>query len=81
MSNLWSGRFAGEPDKAVFDWGKSLPIDRRFAKGWELMAISGGAGIGVMGEWDGQFLRPLAAMGGGEFVPLRWILAAEAEAA
>jgi argininosuccinate lyase len=29
MSNLWSGRFAGEPDKAVFDWGRSLSVDRR----------------------------------------------------
>ena len=29
MSTLWSGRFAGEPDKGVFDWGKSLSIDRR----------------------------------------------------
>jgi len=29
MSNLWSGRFAGEPDKTVFDWGRSLSVDRR----------------------------------------------------
>jgi argininosuccinate lyase len=29
MSTLWSGRFAGEPDAAVFNFGKSLPIDRR----------------------------------------------------
>ena len=29
MSHLWSGRFAGEPDPAVFEWGKSLPVDRR----------------------------------------------------
>ena len=60
--------------------GAALPIDRRFDKGWELMAISGGTGINVMGEWDGTILRPLAAVGAGEFVPLKWILAAEAEA-
>jgi argininosuccinate lyase len=29
MSHLWSGRFAGDPDPAVFEWGKSLPVDRR----------------------------------------------------
>jgi argininosuccinate lyase len=29
MTTLWSGRFAGEPDKDVFDFGKSLPVDRR----------------------------------------------------
>ena len=61
--------------------GATLPLDRRFDKGWELMAISGGGGIGVFGEWDGNVLRPLAAAGAGEFVPLKWILAAEAEAA
>jgi argininosuccinate lyase len=26
---LWSGRFADEPDKDVFDYGKSLSVDRR----------------------------------------------------
>ncbi|MPY89261.1 MAG: argininosuccinate lyase [Luteitalea sp.] len=26
---LWSGRFAGEPDEAVFAWGSSFGIDRR----------------------------------------------------
>ena len=29
MSTLWSGRFSGEPDKEVFDYGKSLSVDRR----------------------------------------------------
>jgi argininosuccinate lyase len=27
--SLWSGRFAGEPDKDVFDFGKSLAVDKR----------------------------------------------------
>jgi argininosuccinate lyase len=27
--SLWSGRFAGEPDKAVFEFGKSLVVDKR----------------------------------------------------
>ncbi len=29
MSTLWSGRFTSEPDKGVFDYGKSLSVDRR----------------------------------------------------
>jgi argininosuccinate lyase len=29
MSTLWSGRFSAEPDAEVFDYGRSLPIDRR----------------------------------------------------
>jgi argininosuccinate lyase len=29
MTNLWSGRFAGEPDRTVFEFGRSFPFDRR----------------------------------------------------
>ena len=29
MSTLWSGRFTSEPDKEVFEYGKSLAVDRR----------------------------------------------------
>lgn len=32
MSNLWSGRFAGEPDKEVFEFGRSFPFDRRLVE-------------------------------------------------
>ena len=32
MSTLWSGRFAGEPDKDVFEHGKSLGVDKRLAE-------------------------------------------------
>ncbi len=32
MSTLWSGRFSGEPDKEVFEYGKSLSVDRRLAE-------------------------------------------------
>jgi argininosuccinate lyase len=31
MSTLWSGRFSQEPDKEVFEYGKSLGVDRRLA--------------------------------------------------
>jgi argininosuccinate lyase len=29
MSNLWSGRFSGAPDKDVFAFGRSFPFDQR----------------------------------------------------
>ena len=29
MTNLWSGRFSGEPDKDVFEFGRSLAVDKR----------------------------------------------------
>ncbi len=32
MANLWSGRFAGEPDKDVFEFGKSFPFDKRLVE-------------------------------------------------
>ena len=31
-ATLWSGRFAAEPDKDVFDYGKSLSVDRRLVE-------------------------------------------------
>jgi hypothetical protein len=39
--------------------GRSIPVDPRFDGGWELLAISGGAGITVAGEWQGERLLPL----------------------
>jgi len=29
MSTLWSGRFGSEPDREVFEYGRSLQVDRR----------------------------------------------------
>jgi len=32
MTTLWSGRFTADPDAEVFDYGKSLPVDRRLVE-------------------------------------------------
>jgi argininosuccinate lyase len=32
MPNLWSGRFAVEPDRDVFEFGRSFPFDRRLVE-------------------------------------------------
>ena len=57
MSHLWSGRFAGEPDPAVFEWGKSLPVDRRLIEdditGSEAWAEAL-AGAGVLSPAEAQ---------------------------
>jgi SWIM zinc finger len=39
--------------------GNSLPLELADLRGWQLLAMSGGKAIHLMGEWDGQFLRPL----------------------
>ena len=50
MSTLWSGRFAGDPDRDVFEFGRSLAVDRRLidddltgSRAWA--EALGGAGV------------------------------------
>ena len=33
------------------------------SQGWALLALSGGQPLSLMGEWNGETLRPLAAQG------------------
>jgi hypothetical protein len=47
--------------------GRGLPIDPHSDVG-PVLAVSGGDGCDLFGEWDGRALRPLAAMVGGEVV-------------
>jgi len=60
MANLWSGRFAGEPDKAVFDWGKSLSVDCRLfdddVTGSQAWAAALGR-AGVLSEEDARTIH------------------------
>jgi hypothetical protein len=50
--------------------GRVLPLRPTFTLGWELRALSGGAPLGVFGEWDGESLLPLSAFAGGRLVAL-----------
>jgi hypothetical protein len=50
--------------------GLALPLARRFARGWRLLAISGGWPLALFGEWDGDTLLPLCAWAEGRFVVL-----------
>jgi len=50
--------------------GLVLPLARRFARGWRLLALSGGQPLALFGEWDGDALLPLSAWAEGRFVVL-----------
>jgi SWIM zinc finger len=50
--------------------GLALPLARRFAHGWRLLALSGGQPVALFGEWDGDVLLPLSAWAGERFVVL-----------
>jgi SWIM zinc finger len=41
--------------------GHALPLKPGFAQAWRLMAMSGGRPLGLMGEWDGEWVLPLSA--------------------
>ncbi|NTV65277.1 MAG: SWIM zinc finger family protein, partial [Oscillochloris sp.] len=49
--------------------GRALPLVPQFARGWELVARSGGRPFFLCGEWDGDWLAPLSAWADG-FVDL-----------
>ena len=44
--------------------GRHLPLAVSDTQGWALMAMSGGQPVAVMGEWNGDVLRPLSVQGG-----------------
>ena len=50
--------------------GQSLPMAVDERASWAMMALSGGQAIDVVVAFDGRHLRPLAAMGGRQFVSL-----------
>jgi hypothetical protein len=50
--------------------GKALKLSPRFAKGWELLALSGGHSLKIFGEWNGETLYPLSLWLEGRFIPL-----------
>ncbi len=57
----------GVPGAAVLvcDDGRSVQINGAFSSWWQLLAVSGGHPVGIMGEWDGYELTPLSVMAEG----------------
>jgi hypothetical protein len=53
-----------EADGFSLLWGgQSLRLTLSDAEGWALLALSGGQPLSLMGEWNGETLRPLSAQG------------------
>lgn len=53
-----------EADGFSLLWGgQSLPLTLTVNEGWALLALSGGQPLSLMGEWNGETLRPLSASG------------------
>ena len=50
--------------------GKALPLSPRFARGWEVLAVSGGRPVSTFGEWDGQTFLPMGVSSDGQYVRL-----------
>jgi len=53
-----------EADGFSLHWGdQSLPLTLGESDSWALLALSGGQPLSLMGEWNGEALRPLTATG------------------
>jgi hypothetical protein len=50
--------------------GKSLTLDPRFSRLWQLVALSGGMPLDVFGEWNGESLLPLSVVAEGRSLEL-----------
>ena len=64
MAHLWSGRFAGDPDAALFEFGASFRFDRRLFEDDVAGSIAWAEALqdaGVLSEPDGTAIR--AALG------------------
>jgi hypothetical protein len=48
--------------------GQTLPLNPAFEPLWQLIALSGGSPIAVMGEWNGSFFLPLSALAQQRFI-------------
>ncbi|HEX5070147.1 MAG TPA: argininosuccinate lyase [Vicinamibacterales bacterium] len=59
MSTLWSGRFAGEPDREVFEYGKSLSVDRRLAEDDITGSIAWAEALGRAGVLAGADVKSI----------------------
>ncbi|MFN8501878.1 SWIM zinc finger family protein [Kouleothrix sp.] len=46
--------------------GLLLPLVPQFARGWQLLALSGGRPLALFGEWDGAHMLPFSAWAEGE---------------
>ena len=60
MANLWSGRFAGEPGREVFEFGRSFPFDRRLFEDDVRGSLAWVEAISAVGAIDAADARAIA---------------------
>ena len=58
-ANLWSGRFTADPDAEVFDYGRSLPVDRRMIDDDITGSIAWAEALGRAGVLDAADARAI----------------------
>jgi argininosuccinate lyase len=61
MATLWSGRFSAEPDKEVFEYGKSLAVDRRLLDDDVTGSIAWAEALGRAGVLSDSDVRAITA--------------------
>jgi argininosuccinate lyase len=57
MPTLWSGRFSGEPDREVFEYGRSLAVDRRLVEDDITGSVAWAEALGRAGVLDDADVR------------------------
>src|SRR5688572_13673636 len=60
MAHLWSGRFEGSPDAALFEFGASFSFDRRLFEDDVTGSLAWAAALeaaGVLSAADGKLIR------------------------
>ena len=60
----------GERWLAILPGQQALHLPENFAYGWQLLAISGGQPMTLVGEWDGYFFTPLSVQTDRQFLSL-----------
>ncbi len=59
MTTLWHGRFAGDPDRVAFEFGRSLPFDRRLFEDDVTGSLAWASALAAAGVIDARDLHAL----------------------
>jgi len=60
----------GEDRKIIDEQGASMLINSNDDQWWNLMALSGGAAVPIIGIWNGHYLEIIGSFTGDQYLPL-----------